>query len=140
MIVTLVMAPKSVRFRRHDHLVSVLFGDLLSHSYNITFSMFLYLVINIIFRFLTVVKEVVQRKLLKARKTLSPTDSRTFLSVSYTVNISNLSLSHHEHVSLQMMTTVLCFNLYLRKCVRVTTSMPAMWMWVMCYHIVCAPP
>ena len=38
---TLVMAPKSVAFRRHDHLVSVL---LLSHSYNITFSMFLYLV------------------------------------------------------------------------------------------------
>ena len=29
---------------RHDHLVSVLFGDLLSHSYNITVSMFLYLV------------------------------------------------------------------------------------------------
>ena len=45
MVVTLVMAPKSVRFRRHDHLVSVLFGDLLSHSYNITFSMFLYLVV-----------------------------------------------------------------------------------------------
>ena len=38
------MAPKSVTFRRHDHLVSVLFGDLLSHSYNNTFSMFLYLV------------------------------------------------------------------------------------------------
>ena len=38
------MAPKSVIFRRHDHLVSVLFGDLLSHSYNITLSMFLYLV------------------------------------------------------------------------------------------------
>ena len=38
------MAPKSVTFRRHDHLVSVLFGDLLSHSYKITFSMFLYLV------------------------------------------------------------------------------------------------
>ena len=38
------MAPKSVTFRRHDHLVSVLFGDLLSHSYNITFSMFLHLV------------------------------------------------------------------------------------------------
>ena len=38
------MAPKSVTFRRHDHLVSMLFGDLLSHSYNITFSMFLYLV------------------------------------------------------------------------------------------------
>ena len=37
------MAPKSVTFRRHDHLVSVLFGDLLSHSYNITFSMFLIL-------------------------------------------------------------------------------------------------
>ena len=37
------MAPKSVTLRRHDHLVSVLFGDLLSHSY-ITFSMFLYLV------------------------------------------------------------------------------------------------
>ena len=35
------MAPKSVTFRQHDHLVSVLFGDLLSHSYNI---MFLYLV------------------------------------------------------------------------------------------------
>ena len=34
------MAPKSVTFRRHDHLVSVLFGDLLSHSYNITFSDF----------------------------------------------------------------------------------------------------
>ena len=34
------MAPKSVTFRRHDHLVSVLFGDLLSHSYNIIFSMF----------------------------------------------------------------------------------------------------
>ena len=32
------MAPKSVR---HDHLVSVLFGDLHSHSYNIKF---LYLV------------------------------------------------------------------------------------------------
>ena len=43
MVGTLVMAPKSVTFRRHDHLVSVLFGDLLSHSYNITFSMFLYL-------------------------------------------------------------------------------------------------
>ena len=40
------MAPKSVRFRRHDHLVSLLFGDLLSHSYNITFSMFLYLVVS----------------------------------------------------------------------------------------------
>ena len=40
----LVMAPKSVTFQRHDHLVSVLFGDLLSHSYNITFSMFLDLV------------------------------------------------------------------------------------------------
>ena len=39
------MAPKSVTFRRHDHLVSVLFGDLLSHSYNITFSMFLDLVV-----------------------------------------------------------------------------------------------
>ena len=38
------MAPKSVTFRRHDHLVSVLFGDLLSHSYNVTFSMFLDLV------------------------------------------------------------------------------------------------
>ena len=38
------MAPKSVTFRRHDHLVFVLFGDLLSHSYNITFSMFFYLV------------------------------------------------------------------------------------------------
>ena len=38
------MAPKSVTFRRHDHLVSVLFGDLFSHSYNNTFSMFLYLV------------------------------------------------------------------------------------------------
>ena len=34
------MAPKSVTFRQHDHLVSVIFGDLLSHSYNITFSMF----------------------------------------------------------------------------------------------------
>ena len=44
MVGTLVMAPKSVTFRRHDHLVSVLFGDLLSHSYNITFSKFLYLV------------------------------------------------------------------------------------------------
>ena len=43
MVGTLVMAPKSVRIRRLDHLVSVLFGDLLSHSY-ITFSMFLYLV------------------------------------------------------------------------------------------------
>ena len=40
------MAPKSVTFRRHDHLVSVLFEDLLSHSYNITFSMFLDLVFN----------------------------------------------------------------------------------------------
>ena len=44
MVGTLVMAPKSVTFRRHDHLVSVLFGDLLNHSYNITFSMFLDLV------------------------------------------------------------------------------------------------
>ena len=41
MVGTLVMVLKSVTFRRHDHLVSVLFGDLLSHSYNITFSMFL---------------------------------------------------------------------------------------------------
>ena len=41
---TLVIAPKFVTFRRHNHLVSVLFGELLSHSYNITFSMFLYLV------------------------------------------------------------------------------------------------
>ena len=39
------MAPKSVTFRQHDHLVSVLFGDLLSHSYNITFSMFCILLI-----------------------------------------------------------------------------------------------
>ena len=38
------MTPKSVTFRRHDHLVSVLFGDLLNHSYNITLSMFLDLV------------------------------------------------------------------------------------------------
>ena len=38
------MAPKSVTFRRHDYMVSVLFGDLLSHSYNTTFSMFLCLV------------------------------------------------------------------------------------------------
>ena len=44
MVGTLVMAPKSVTFRPHDHLVSVLLGDLLSYSYNITFSMFLYLV------------------------------------------------------------------------------------------------
>ena len=42
------MAPKSVTFRRHDHLVSVLLGDLLSHSYNITFSMFLYLVLYMV--------------------------------------------------------------------------------------------
>ena len=35
------MAPK---FQRHDHLVSVLFGELLSHSYTVTFSMFLHLV------------------------------------------------------------------------------------------------
>ena len=46
---TLVMAPKSVTFQQHDHLVSVLFGHLLSHSYNITFSMFLYLVIDNLF-------------------------------------------------------------------------------------------
>ena len=45
------MAPKSVTFRRHDHLVSVLFGDLLSHSYNITFSMFLYLVFIVLVSF-----------------------------------------------------------------------------------------
>ena len=32
---TLVMAPKSVTFQWHDHLVSVLFGDLLTHSYSI---------------------------------------------------------------------------------------------------------
>ena len=38
------MAPNSVTFRRHDHLVSVFFEDSLSHSYYITFSMFLYLV------------------------------------------------------------------------------------------------
>ena len=44
------MAPNSVTFRRHDHLVSVPFGDLLSHSYNITFSMFLYLV-TVVFAF-----------------------------------------------------------------------------------------
>ena len=37
---TLVMAPKSVTFRQHDHLVSVLFGDLLSHSYNYIFNIF----------------------------------------------------------------------------------------------------
>ena len=43
------MAPKSVTFRRHDHLVSVLFEDLLSHSYNITFSMFLDLV-SVVFK------------------------------------------------------------------------------------------
>ena len=40
----LVMTPKSVTFRRHDYLVSVLFEDLLSHFYNNTVSMFLYLV------------------------------------------------------------------------------------------------
>ena len=39
------MAPKSVTFRRHDHLVSVLFGDLLSHAFlQHYFSMFLDLV------------------------------------------------------------------------------------------------
>ena len=46
MVGALVMAPKSVTLRRHDHLVSVLFGDLLSHSYNITFLMFLDLVMD----------------------------------------------------------------------------------------------
>ena len=45
------MAPKSVTFRRHDHLVSVHFGDLLSHSYNITFSMILDLVTVIFAKF-----------------------------------------------------------------------------------------
>ena len=50
MVGTLVMAPKSVTFRRHDHLVSVLFGDLLNHSYNITFSMFLDLVVSCVGR------------------------------------------------------------------------------------------
>ena len=49
MVGTLDMAPKSVTFRRHDHLVSVLFGDLLSHSYNITFSMFLYDLATVVF-------------------------------------------------------------------------------------------
>ena len=43
MVGTLVMAPKSVTFRQHDHLVSVLFGGLTSNCYNITFSIFLYL-------------------------------------------------------------------------------------------------
>ena len=28
--------PKSVTFRQHDHLVSVLLGELLSHSYSVT--------------------------------------------------------------------------------------------------------
>ena len=55
MVGTLVMAPKSVTFRRHDHLVSVLFGDLLRHSYNITFSMFLYLVSSILLLILTII-------------------------------------------------------------------------------------
>ena len=55
MVGTLVMAPKSVTFRRHDHLVSVLFGNLLSHSYNITFSMFLDLFIIFLTRFYTAV-------------------------------------------------------------------------------------
>ena len=64
------------------------------------------IVLNLISRSSTVVKKVIQKKPLKARKTLRPTDSRTFLSVSYTVNISHLSLSHHGHVSLQMMTIV----------------------------------
>ena len=36
------MAPTSVTIRPYDHLASVLVGDLLSHSYNITFSLFLY--------------------------------------------------------------------------------------------------
>ena len=43
------MAPKSVTFRRHDHLVSVLFGDLLSHSYNITFSMCFFYLVTVVF-------------------------------------------------------------------------------------------
>ena len=38
------MTPKSVTFQQNDHMVSMLFRDLLSHSYNITFSMCLYLV------------------------------------------------------------------------------------------------
>ena len=46
---TLVMAPKSVRFRRHYHLLSVLFGDLLNHSYNITFSMFFLYLVTVVF-------------------------------------------------------------------------------------------
>ena len=41
---TLVMA---VTFCGHDNLVSVLFEDLLSHSYNFTFSMFLFLVTKV---------------------------------------------------------------------------------------------
>ena len=55
MVGTLVMAPKSVTFRRHDHLVSVLFGDLLSHSYNITFSMFLDLVLISLDRYISII-------------------------------------------------------------------------------------
>ena len=36
--------------------MSVLFGDLLSHSYNITFSMFLYLVYNMLYSILDMTK------------------------------------------------------------------------------------
>ena len=59
------MVPKSVTFRRHDHLVSVLFGDLLNHSYSITFSMFLDLVGYRIYTLVLAVPAVYQYSMLK---------------------------------------------------------------------------
>ena len=90
MVGTLVMAPKSVTFRRHDHLVSVLFGDLLSHSYNITFSMFLYLVIITCSMFAVYMSELRTLTNLVTYKKGLHVHGANF--IAYTVNVNVLRL------------------------------------------------
>ena len=81
------MAPKSVTFRRHDHLVSVLFGDLLSHSYNITFSMFLYLVTVVFADFAC---HSYQHNILEIKLIMFVSCSFTFLVVALATIVSAL--------------------------------------------------
>ena len=76
------MAPKSVTFRRHDHLVSVLFEDLLSHSYNITFSMFLDLV-----------QLELRQKLMKLKNVTSKIGSSTLTVITREHNKTNYTMT-----------------------------------------------
>ena len=92
---TPVMALKSVTFPWHDHLVSALLEDLLSHSYSITFSviLFLYLVmlclINCKFHFYVFILKL---RYSKVSLIIRVINTRCYCSVAVEMGLSTLML------------------------------------------------